>query len=261
MTPAPVHPMRSADAPPRWRRWAPTAAVLLLLPLFLYLGNWQIERAREKQRLQAEYDRRASDAVVRIEPRLQTVEALQYYRVEARGSWEPAHQILIDNRVHKGVAGYHVITPLRLAGSDVRLLVNRGWVPIGESRERLPQTPAPEGSVVVTGIATVPSDKGFRLELPPDPRGRWQTVWGYLDVKRYAAAVPFPVQPVVVLLEPQSPAGGFEREWTRLDAGVAVHHGYAFQWFALALALLVLYFLLNRRGGRKTAGGTDETSA
>jgi surfeit locus 1 family protein len=101
-------------------------------------------------------------------------------------------------------------------------------------------------------VATVPSEKNFMLAKPePLDRG-WQLVWQNMDMARYRAAVPFPVQPVVVLLDPESNAGGFTREWSRLNAGIAVHQGYAFQWFMLAVGLVVIYFFMSlRRDGAK----------
>jgi surfeit locus 1 family protein len=72
-----------------------------------------------------------------------------------------------------------------------------------------------------------------------------------MEMTRYAAAVPFPVQPVVVLLDPDS-AGGFTRDWSRLDAGISVHQGYAFQWFMLAAALASIYLFMSLR--RRGAG-------
>jgi surfeit locus 1 family protein len=71
-----------------------------------------------------------------------------------------------------------------------------------------------------------------------------------MDMKRYAAMVPFPIQPVVVLLDPGSRASGFAREWNRLDTGIAVHQGYAFQWFMLAGATLIVYLFLSLRRPR-----------
>ena len=222
----------------------------LLLPLFLYMGYWQLQRAEEKRALQAEYDTRANGPAVQVERQVQGVEALRFYRVVATGRYETDRQILIDNRVHQGRVGYHVITPLRLENSEVRLLVNRGWVAIGEGRERLPVVDAPAGLQQVSGVATVPAEKYFTLR-EPDPLDRgWQHVWQNMDMARYGAAVPFPVQPVVVLLDPTSGAGGFTREWSRLDAGISVHQGYAFQWFMLAagLAAIYLFMSLRRRG-------------
>ena len=226
----------------------PLLAVLILLPTMIALGIWQLDRAEQKRALQAEYDVRAGDAPVSITARLQPVEELRFYRVEAKGHYDTEHQFLLDNRVHKGRVGYYVMTPLRIQGSDVRVLVNRGWIPLGPSRARLPETPTPAGLQTVHGLATVPLKGGFRLGEAVAQEAGWQPVWQYLDLHRYRDAVPFPIQPVVVLLDPHGEAGGFVREWRRLDTGIAVHQGYAFQWFSLAVALLAIYLFVNVRG-------------
>lgn len=235
--------------PRRFRpRLVPSLAAAALLPLFLYLGYWQIQRADEKRALQAEYDARANGPAVQVEPHLQRPEELQFYRVVAKGYYETDHQVLIDNRVHQGLAGYDVITPLRLQHSDIRLLVNRGWIPLGEDRSRLPSFETPKGLQEITGVATVPSEKYFMLARPAPLDHGWRIVWEHMDVERFAAAVPFPVQPVVVLLDPKSAAGGFARDWARLDAGIAIHKGYAFQWFMLAATLVAIYLFMGLRG-------------
>jgi surfeit locus 1 family protein len=225
----------------------PSLTVAVLLPLFLYLGYWQLQRAEEKRDLQAEYDARATGPTIKVEARVQRTEELQFYHVIARGYYESSYQVLVDNRVHQGQAGYEVITPLRLPDSDVRLLVNRGWVPLGEDRSYLPAIDPPGGLQEIIGVATVPSEKNFVLAKPEPLDHGWQLVWQNMDMARYRAAVPFPVQPVVVLLDPESPAGGFTREWTRLNAGIAVHKGYAFQWFMMAVGLVIIYFFMSRR--------------
>lgn len=222
----------------------PTLATLALLPLLVSLGFWQLDRAEEKRALQAEYDARSRDEPVLIGSGVQAAEDLRFHKVVAHGRYDPEYEILLDNRVHRGQPGYYVITPLKLRDSDVRVLVNRGWVPLGESRTRLPDIATPQGEQEITGVATVPLERRFSLGGEA-PRGRWQVVWPYLDLARYAGAVPFPIQPVVVLLDPASTAGGFVREWARLDTGIATHQGYAFQWFTLALALATIYLFVN----------------
>ncbi|BAV32731.1 surfeit locus 1 [Sulfuricaulis limicola] len=238
--------------PPRRFRPAPIPSLVfaVLLPLFLYLGYWQLQRAEEKRLLQVEYDTRANGPAVQVERRLQRAEELRFYRVVAKGHYETDYQILIDNRVHQGRVGYHVITPLRLENSEVRLLVNRGWIALGEDRDHLPVFETPAGLQQVTGVATVPAEKYFTL-AQPEPG--WQRVWQNMDLARYGAVVPFPVQPVVLLLDPASGAGGFTRDWSRLDAGISVHQGYAFQWFMLAAALASIYLFMSlRRRGTDT---------
>ena len=225
----------------------PSLATLALLPLMIGLGLWQLDRAAQKQLLQAEYDRRQQEPAVQLVSVLEPPEALRFRRVVARGRYEPEHQILIDNRVHRGQAGYHVLTPLRLGDGSVRVLVNRGWVPLGQDRAVLPVIETPRGLVEVTGLAAVPQTKGFHLGGAKPPGEGWQPVWQYLDLDVFRDNVAFPLQPIVILLDPDSANGGFVRQWARLDAGIATHQGYAFQWFSLAAALAAIYILLNTR--------------
>lgn len=227
----------------------PTLALAVLVPTFLALGYWQLERADEKRRLQTEYDSRAAQAPVPVGAQRRPAEALRFHRVEASGRYQPAYQFLLDNRVHRGVAGYHVITPLKIEGGETRVLVNRGWIAPGPDRQQLPEVETPGARVRITGVATVPQDAPLLLGALPE--NDWEPVWQRLDLERYARLVPFPIQPVVVLLDPESPGGGFTRAWSRLDAGIAVHKGYAFQWFALAAAALVIYGVLMRRSVRR----------
>lgn len=228
----------------------PTLAALVLIPTFVALGYWQLQRADEKRVLQAEYDSRASQSPIRIRPQSHDAETLRFHQVEAIGRYQPEYQVLIDNRVHRGAAGYHVITPLQIEGGATRVLVNRGWIPLGPDRQHLPPIETPTEVVRIIGVATVPHAPPLVLGTA-EPENTWQPVWQHLDLERYRRAVRFPVQPVVVLLEAGNPAGGFVREWSRLDAGIAVHRGYAFQWFTLAAAVLVVYVVLLRRSMRR----------
>lgn len=235
---------------PKYRfrpRLLPTLATLALLPLMLWLGFWQLDRAQQKRALQADYDDRIDAPVVSLGGRMWSAEDARFRRIEIKGYYDTAYQILLDNRVHKGAVGYQVITPLRIPGSNLRVLVNRGWVPVGRDRQHLPPIETPADEQFVVGVAMVPSEHYFTLADPGPVTGAWPTVWQNLDMQRYRQAVPFPVQPVVLLLDAQSPAAGFVREWARLDAGIATHESYAFQWFSLAVALLGVYLLVNTR--------------
>lgn len=220
----------------------PTVGALVFLAIFSALGWWQLQRAEEKQVLQTEYDRRALDAPVRLGAGVQSADALQFAPVQASGFYEAERQLLLDNRSHRGAPGYHVITPLRIAGADTRVLVNRGWVPLGPDRQHVPDIAPPRGEVTVAGTAVVPH-VGFALGEPDALSPDRPTVWQQLDLGRYAEEAGVVLQPIVILLDPRSGAGGYVRDWARLDAGIAVHRGYAFQWFALAATVMVLYLV------------------
>ncbi len=228
-------------------RFWPTLATLLLVPLFISAGQWQWNKAAAKARLQADLAARGEQSALLMPSVPVDVEAVRYRKLVARGTFEPQYQILIDNRTNRGQAGYHVVTPLRLEGSTMRVLVNRGWVPILADRGTLPQIATPTGSVEVTGLAIVPGTRFFTLakDAASGTTGAWQSVWQNLDLARYAKTVGFPVQPVVVQLDADSPAGGFVREWTRPDDGRQTNLGYALQWWTFAATTVVLWLLLN----------------
>lgn len=240
----------------------PTLAALLLLPAFIALGFWQLHRAQEKLVLQADYDRRSAGPAITLDSTLRPAEDLRFYRVSVAGYYEPKFQILLDNRVHEGIPGYYVVTPLHIRGSDTRVLVNRGWLPLGKDRAHRPDAPPPSGLQKITGIATVPLKRRFVLgdvaESDSAGGGTWARVWQYIDLAQYRARVPFPLQPVVILLDPASTAGGYVRQWERLDTGMAVNRGYAFQWFALALALVTLYLFVNVRSDKRDSERSND---
>jgi len=225
----------------------PTVAFLLTLPALIALGIWQLHRADEKAALQSQYDSRSSGPPVALGARVVDRQEMRFRKVEATGRYVYARQFLLDNRVLDGVVGYHVITPLKIRNSSTLVLVNRGWVAGNPDRSILPKADGPANEVTVTGIAVVPHDKVFQLAAEEKIGADWPKVWQTLNMKRFHEAVPEDLQPVVVLLDPQSKAGGFERKWRRLDTGIAVHQGYAFQWFSLAVALAAIFFLVNFR--------------
>lgn len=216
-----------------------------LVSLFVSLGLWQWNKGQAKLRIQAELDTRSAGALVAIPAAPGDPEPLRHRHLAAKGEYDASHQILIDNRTYQERAGYHVVTPLRLEGSAAAVLVNRGWVPAPADHSVVPEVPPPAGVVEVTGIAVVPPERFFTLAAPP--AAGWHGVWQNLDLPRLKEALPYPVQPVVMQLDPQLP-GGYVRDWPRPDERADKHISYALQWFGFAASSvgIWLYFLLRR---------------
>ena len=216
--------------------------VAVLVPLFVSLGQWQWNKAAVKEARQALLDARAADAPIQLPGTPVDAENMRFRRVIVRGTFEAQKQILIDNRIHREQAGYHVVTPLRIEGSEgngLRVLVNRGWIPAGPSRATLPEVATPEGTVELLATAIVPGTRFFTLGAAP-AGNEWQTVWQNLDLARYRTQVDFPLQPIVLELDPSAPAG-FAREWPRPDERIERHIGYAWQWFGFAAATVLIW--------------------
>lgn len=219
--------------------------VAVLVAAFVSLGLWQWRKAETKTRLQAELDERSQGALIAMAATPVEGDLLRFRHVVVQGEYDGPHQILIDNRLHQEQAGYHVLTPLRLAGSDMHVLVNRGWVPAAADHRVLPVAPVPTGTVQVTGVAVVPSDRFFTLGDPTATGA--EAVWQNLDLERFRKGVPYPVQPLVVQLDAAA-SGGYVRDWPRPDERADRHRSYALQWFGFAASSIVIWaFLLLRR--------------
>jgi len=226
-------------APGRW----PTVITLVVFGLLLSLGFWQLDRAAEKRALLAQYRAGAGAAPLRLDARLHSVEGLQYQLASATGSYDAAHQFLLDNRTHDGVAGYQVLTPLRLKRGAAAVLVNRGWVPLGASRDVLPPTPVDDTERTVTGRIKQPSLKGFTLG-EEQPRRGWPYRIQRTDIDRLANELGYPLLPLELLLDPDQP-DGYVREWHPLTFGPERNVGYAVQWFSMAAVLVIIYLAVN----------------
>lgn len=218
----------------------PTLAALVMVALTLFLGNWQLNRAQEKQRLRESVDQLARQPALALPASPVKPEDYAYHKTEAQGEFSPEHIIYLDNKVYRGKAGYHVIMPLKIGASPIHVLVNRGWVALPKERGRLPQVTTPQGPVKIEGIAVIPSQRFLELSSQT-VEGK---VWQNLVLERYRETSRLEIQPVVIQ-QLNDATDGLVRDWEAPDTGINKHKGYAFQWFTMAAAILIIYLVLN----------------
>jgi surfeit locus 1 family protein len=220
-----------------------TVAALVLLAVFVALGFWQLERMREKERLFAAFEAGAGrlERLSEIDP----ARVERYARVMAIGRYDSAHQFLLDNMTHAGRAGYRVLTPLDF-GEGNTVLVDRGWVPLGATRDVLPNVAVAEDARSVVGRLDDLPAAGIDLPqaTPLTPTGAWPRVLSYPHMDDLQSALSRPLQPRIVLLDPAAP-DGFVRAWQPSSLPPERHLGYAIQWFAFAGLVLILFVALN----------------
>lgn len=216
---------------------------LLGVALFTALGFWQVSRAVEKQGLQDAMTARLQQPALELRRLNANMDQLQYAKVNAHGRFDVQHEILIDNELHNGQAGYHVLTPLILE-DNTAVMVNRGWISQGQNRDVLPEINTPTGDVSIQGMLAPPKSKPALILAEADINpGK---VWLYLDLKKYEANSGLTLMPLVLLMDAQS-SHGFVREWPAYDAKVWMHIGYAIHWFVFALAVVIIYFAVNTK--------------
>ena len=284
------------------RRIIPSLAALGLFILTISLGNWQLRRADFKLHLAEARETAAKGEapwlteVLNADGTLNTAseagklraQALAYgIRVRVLGQWRPDHTVFIDNRTMKGVAGFHVFTPLAVGVNTLELdreaipgrpatrpliAVNRGWIAANlKDRNVLPIIPTPMQALTFEAWLEQPQKA---LELGSTATGSGKPsgtpgaisaagdntkLWQNYDATRMGAKVGQAVWPWVLRqsslpTEPMSPPEGLNRDWPVHGNDVAKHQGYAVQWFGLAGLTLVLwtwFVLLKSRFARK----------
>lgn len=216
------------------------------------LGSWQLDRAAQKRSLQAAIEARAleaplDNATLRVRPTAAQGEVAAVLHRPARltGTWSAAHTVYLDNRPMDGRVGFFVVTPLKLAGRDEAVLVQRGWVPRNAAqRDALPPVDTPAGEVHITGRLAATPSRVYAL----GPAEQGGAIRQNVDLSAFAAETGLRLLPLVLLQTddasaPAAPAGtdGLRRHWPAPAVDLHKHYGYAFQWFALAALILGLY--------------------
>ena len=223
----------------RPRKWGFLLALLASVGT-ISLGNWQTRRAQEKLDLAARVERAGREAPMAVPGKALGPADFAFKRLSAKGEFLPQFTILLDNKVHRRRPGYFVVTPLRLAGSSVHVLVNRGWIAARERREDLPVVTTPSGEVVVEGLGL---EHAPRVLAAGDgvPSGK---VWQNLPLEGFSKWSGLALQPVFLEQHSQL-ADGLVREWPRVDFGVDKHTSYAIQWYLFAMVSILIFIVLS----------------
>jgi surfeit locus 1 family protein len=225
--------------------------------LFALLGRWQWHRAAEKRALEAAFAAGTLLPASELGARA-TADLPRYAALRVHGTYDDAHQFLLDNRGRAGATGYEVLTPLLLEDGRT-LLVNRGWLPLPEGRrERLPDIalrsglapdagPQHPGAIAVSGRIDLLPSAALRMgHAAPDAGPAWPKRTSFPTAAELATALARPVEPRQLLLGETEPYG-YLRDWRPAGAGFAParHLAYALQWWAFAALTLFLYLFLN----------------
>lgn len=219
------------------RAYVGVVGLAALAVLFASLGSWQLDRAAATRETQARFASGAEDAALTRLP-AELDESKRFRRVEVRGEYVGEPQFLLDNMLHDGVVGYHVLTPLRVAGVRERLLVNRGWVAAGTDRRVLPDITAAGGARTIVGRLERLPRPGLRLgAAESSSTAAPVVVLQYPTADELSHRLGAPVFGYQVLLDPAA-GDGYVREWRAPGMAPERHQVYAGQWWLLAVGAL-----------------------
>jgi surfeit locus 1 family protein len=233
-----------------WRGWLLGVLIAALALGMVGLGLWQLDRLAQ---------RRAQNAVVRerlasapLDLNQQPGAGLpEYQPVQLRGTYDFSQEIVLRNRAHLDAPGVHVLTPLRLAGSDRAVLVDRGWIPYLDAERSIRRAyEQPEGEVALQGIVRPSQQRQYAFQ-PADPTLSPEQprldAWFRVDLDQIQAQVPYRLLPFYVELAPGADSSRLPIAGYEVDLGDGPHLGYAIQWFAFALILVAGSLALARQ--------------
>jgi surfeit locus 1 family protein len=214
------------------------AALVLLAGVFSALGSWQLRRAGESRSLAARFAAAADESALEEAP-AEWSDDVRFRRLGVRGNYDGERQFLLDNRIRDGVAGYEVLTPLKLVDAERWLLVNRGWVPADPDRSVLPEVDVDAAPRVLHGRIERLPRPGLRLGGASEPAQaqRSLVVVLYPTAAELGERLGAPLPDYEVLLDEREP-DGFVREWRAPGLDPQRHLAYAGQWLVLALGAL-----------------------
>jgi surfeit locus 1 family protein len=207
------------------------------------LGIWQLDRLAQRRAQNVLITGRMVQPAALLDDAPIDPAALDYRRVEARGVYDPSQEIVLRGRALGGAPGVHVLTPLRLDGSDAVVLVDRGWLPLALAAPAARRAYAgPAGEVVVRGVARrSQAGAGGPQEPPLSPGEVRRDAWFRVDIAGIEQQTGYRLLPVFIEQQPAPGDPELPRRVTTTDLGEGSHLSYTIQWFAFATILVVGY--------------------
>ena len=230
-----------------FRRIFPPLAALGLIALFVSLGLWQLDRAAGKNRVQALFENDAPFTQLTGD-----MPVTEFQNIEVSGHYLGERQVLIDNMFVDGRIGYYAITAFRYADDEPLLIVNRGWIARPGMNEPARDISVGGSSRTIRGRVAYLPRVAIRSGEAFEGAGDWPKRAIYPTLEELSAELGRNLLPFILLLRPHAD-DGFVRHWQPRESGPMMHYGYAFQWFAMAAAVLGIFLWRMRKKARLSA--------
>lgn len=248
------------------RRWLlATILVIVGVAINIRLGIWQLERLEQRRAFNARVLAQINQPLLVLRGDALTLDLanMEYRQVEVTGEYDLSHEVALRNQAWGNRLGLHLLTPLRIAGSDQAVMVDRGWVPLGGSDyQSWAEYPEP-GTVTVRGVIRASQSKpdyGRRKDDIPASGEPPLKIWYFANIEGIANQVPYSLLPIYIQQAPDPAWKSLPyRTQPDLDLSEGPHQSYAIQWFTFAAILGLGYPFFIRRQERKTKAETTNS--
>jgi surfeit locus 1 family protein len=226
----------------------PTLVTMILMYVLISLGQWQLDRAAYKESIQNMLDERQQLAPVDLQQVPADRKERMFLPVTAAGTFDTGRQILLDNQVFNQQVGYGVYTPL-LRENGPAVLVKRGWVPMGRTRQDIPDVQIQAPPHRIQGLLAKPPSHGLVLAENVNRYQQWPALVQFIDLQEIESILGYALYPMIIILDSED-VSALHHEPIHFSMGSDKHRAYAFQWFGLATALVIIYLVVNSKRGK-----------
>jgi surfeit locus 1 family protein len=240
------------------RQWIlATILVVAGVAVLARLGIWQLDRLHQRRAFNARVTAQISQPPLELTGNALRADLnqMEYRTAAVTGIYDPSEEIALRNQYYKDQWGVHLVTPLKISGSDQAILVDRGWIPGDVYQSGNWGQFTEPGLVTVRGVIRLSQSKaelGRRTDPTPSPGEGLLKTWNFVNIPRLSEQVSSSLLPVYIQQVPDPAWSSLPyRTQPELDLSEGPHLGYAFQWFIFAAILGIGYPFFIRRQERE----------
>lgn len=209
---------------------------LLVFSGLVKLGFWQSDRALQKEQRIETIAQLSKTQALSLEKVLSETNEINDLPITMNGEFDNEILFLLDNQTNKGQLGYRVYQVFISGEHDV--LVNLGWILGSISRQEMPNVQTITGKYQLSGHVRK-IEKGIMLMEQVLVKKEWPLRVQQIEIDKFSTLISRQLLPFVVYLD-KTESVGYEKNWQPIVMPPEKHRAYAFQWFSLALAWILL---------------------
>ena len=221
-------------------RLAATIFYIFFAIVFVFLGFWQINRGNEKAEIIEAFE---------IQQTMQAVEfsanSKKWERVYIDGELDAEKLIYIDNIIYKGILGFKVVAPVSIEDSKI-ILVDFGWIKQPQSRDEVSFLNISKNkNISVSGVLEAPE---MGLILSDDIfTNTWPKISQSKSISALESLFKEEIIQFILLSDYRNEADFIYLKPIVANMPPVKHYGYAGQWFAMFIALSIMYLYFLRK--------------
>ena len=227
------------------KHWFRHLLVLVVIVVLINLGLWQLRRLEQRRELNRQIWEGLNQPALVLTGGPVDPDKFHFRRVSVTGRFYNEESIILRGKSFNGQPGAELVAPFQITGSEQAVLVNRGWIPLGQSDQAARRQFDAEGELTIEGIAyrsqTRPDFFLAPTDPTPPPGQNRLDAWFRVDIDRIQQQVNIPLLPIFIEQLPNPAATSPPFRPDNLDLSDGPHLGYALQWFSFAVILVVLY--------------------